>query len=121
MNNLPAYLAIVVTIALTVGGQILQKCVADRRNASATQTAGTLAFYIRQKQFWGALFCLGFAMLAWLYALAFVEVGKAYALLSANYLLVPIVANALFNERMSRRQWCGALLLCVGLIVTGNS
>lgn len=118
---LPAYVAIAITIFFTVTGQILQKRVADLRNAIATPNTSTLQFYFRQPQFWLALTCLGLAMMAWIYALTSIEVSKAYALLSVNYLLVPLVARWLFAERLSKRQWSGALLLCVGLALIGRS
>lgn len=118
---LSAYIAIAVTIFFTVAGQILQKRVADLRNAVTTPATSTLQFYFRQPQFWMALTCLGLAMIAWIYALTSIEVSKAYALLSVNYLLVPLVARWLFAERLSKRQWSGALLLCLGLTLIGRS
>ena len=113
-------IAVAITIAFTAVSQLLQKRVAVRhRNKHAD--ASTLSFYLRSPSFWFALICLGLGMLSWLFALSSMEVGKAYALLSVNYLLVPIAATFLFKESLPLRGWLGALLLCAGIVLIGKS
>ena len=112
-----AYAAIALTIALTVLSQVLQKKVA-LQNAAAN---GTMIGYLRNRNFGTALCCLMLAMAFWFYALTQVDVSKAYALLSANYLLVPWVAQRWLGESISARQWGGAAILCIGLLLVGRS
>lgn len=111
-------IAIAITILFTAISQLLQKRVALLHRNSETST---LNFYLHSPSFWLALICLGLGMLAWLFALSAMEVGKAYALLSINYLLVPLAATFLFNERLPLRGWIGAALLCIGITLIGKS
>ncbi len=115
-----ATIAVIITIALTAISQLLQKQVALLHRNKHRETS-TLNFYLHSPTFWLALVCLGLGMLAWLVALNAMEVGKAYALLSVNYLLVPLAATFLFKESLPLRGWIGALLLCAGIALIGRS
>ncbi|MDB6061609.1 MAG: 4-amino-4-deoxy-L-arabinose-phospho-UDP flippase [Verrucomicrobiaceae bacterium] len=115
-----AALAVAITILFTAISQLLQKQVAILHRNKSSEIS-TLGFYLRAPTFWLALLCLGLGMLAWLFALSRLDVGKAYALLSVNYLLVPLAATFLFNERLPLRGWIGALLLCIGIVLIGKS
>lgn len=114
-----AFVYIVITLALTATSQLLQKSAALRYSRQRTHSA--LAFYCRESHFWLALICLGCSMLSWLVALNSIEISKAYALLSINYVLVPILAARLFAERLPPRGWLGAIALCVGVLLIGKS
>lgn len=114
-----AYIYVAITLALTAISQLLQKAVALRHRAQSQHSA--LAFYGREPLFWLAMLGLGAGMITWLVALAQLEVSKAYALLSINYLLVPILATRLFAERLPPRGWLGAAALCIGVILIGRS
>jgi undecaprenyl phosphate-alpha-L-ara4N flippase subunit ArnE len=113
-------IAVAITILFTAISQLLQKRVAILHRNKHSDTSA-LHFYLRSPSFWLALICLGLGMLTWLFALSAMEVGKAYALLSLNYLLVPLAATFLFNERLPVRGWIGATLLCVGIVLIGKS
>ncbi|HEY3700604.1 MAG TPA: EamA family transporter [Spongiibacteraceae bacterium] len=110
---------VAITIALTTISQLLQKSAALRYRQQASKNA--LAFYCREPRFWLALLGLGLGMLTWLAALGSIEISKAYALLSINYLLVPIAAAWLFSERLPPRGWLGAIALCIGVLLIGKS
>lgn len=114
-----ASLYIVITLALTAISQLLQKSAALRYGQQTTHNA--LAFYCRESRFWLALFCLGCGMLTWLAALNSIEISKAYAMLSINYVLVPILAARIFSERLPPRGWLGAIALCIGVLLIGKS
>jgi undecaprenyl phosphate-alpha-L-ara4N flippase subunit ArnE len=115
-----AAIAVGMTIVFTALSQLLQKRVALLHRDKAATTP-TFKFYLREPSFWLALIFLGLGMLTWLFALQAMDVGKAYALLSVNYLLVPIAAIFLFNEQLPLRGWLGALLLCIGIVLIGKS
>lgn len=114
-----AYLYIAMTLALTAISQLLQKSAALRYGQQTTKTA--LQFYSREPRFWLALLGLGAGMLTWLIALNSIEISKAYAMLSINYVLVPMLAARLFAERLPPRGWLGAIALCVGVLLIGKS
>lgn len=114
-----AYLFIAITLALTAISQLLQKSAALRYRQQSTDNA--LAFYCREPRFWLALLGLAGGMLTWLVALDSIEVSKAYALLSVNYVLVPLLGAWLFSERLPTRGWLGAIALCVGVLLIGKS
>ena len=115
----PALVAVAVTVALTVGSQILQKRLALQRLAENPRSM--LRWYLRRQLFWAAGLCHALAMAFWFYALTLMEVSKAYALLSINYLLVPLAARWWLHETFSARQWLGALVLVAGLVLVGHS
>ena len=114
-----AYAAVVATIIFTIISQLLQKCVAHQCASSKANTG--LHWYLQQPTFWLALACLSIGMLFWLYALTMLDVSKAYSLLSANYLLVPLFAQIWFREKLTSLQWLGIGALIVGLIMIGRS
>lgn len=66
-----------------------------------------------------ALACLGGALLLWLLLLQRVEVSLAYPMLSLNFVLVTVVAQCRFGERIDARHWLGVLLIVAGVAVLG--
>ena len=107
-----AYVALAISIVLTVVSQTLQKKVADD---CAADGGPALRFYLRRPAFWLALATLGGAMLSWLVVLSFLEVGLAYSLLSINYVLMLLVSRWVFAERVPPRRWLGVATLLVGI------
>lgn len=114
-----AYFCIALTLAFAAISQLLQKSVALRHSKQNVHSA--LAFYCREPRFWLAMLCLGIGMASWLVVLTIMEVSKAYALLSMNYLLVPLLATKIFSERLPARGWLGAIALCIGVLLIGKS
>ncbi len=114
-----AYLALFITILLTVSGQVLQKQVADAfaLQEHTEQPPLRFPFYLRQPSFWSALLCLGLALLAWLVVLRHMDVSRAYALLSINYPLMLVVAHFGFGEVIPLRRWLGVCVVCMGLVL----
>lgn len=113
-----AYAAVLATICCTACSQLLQKAIATRQT---TAIDARFHDYLRQPLFWLALAALGIGMLFWLVALSGLEVSKAYSLLSANYVLVPLLAQRWFGERLTLQQWCGIGTLVAGLLLVSLS
>lgn len=113
LSDTAAYIALAISIALTVVSQTLQKKVADDRGRAATSSA--LHFYVHNPIFWLALVALGGAMLSWLLVLSALEVSRAYSLLSINYVLMLVVSHVVFGERIPPRRWLGVALLLAGI------
>lgn len=113
VTMLSAYLALSISIALTVVSQTLQKKVAD--DLSATHSTAALTFYLRSTAFWLAMLALGGAMLSWLFVLSAMEVSRAYSLLSINYVLMLLVSHFIFKESIPRNRWLGVVCLLGGI------
>ena len=110
---LSAYIALGISIALTVISQTLQKKVAD--DFSKSQTTSALRFYFRDAWFWLAMATLGSALLSWLYVLSTMEVSRAYSLLSINYVLMMLISHFVFNESIPSNRWLGLVCLLGGI------
>jgi len=108
-----ATIALLVTIALTVISQTLQKQVADIFTRSGKTSA--LSFYSQHPRFWLAMISLGSAMLSWLVVLHGMDVSRAYSLLSINYVLMLIISRVLFKEQIPATRWAGVVCLMGGL------
>jgi undecaprenyl phosphate-alpha-L-ara4N flippase subunit ArnE len=113
---MPAYGALLISIVLTVVSQVLQKQAADTARGH-----GGGAAYLRLPRFWLALLCLGGALLSWLFVLTALEVSKAYALLSINYVLILLVSRFLFSETIPPSRWLGVLCILAGLLLIARS
>lgn len=110
---LAAYIALAISIALTVTSQTLQKKVAD--DFSRAQNAAALKFYFQNYLFWLAMAALGGAMLSWLLVLSAMEVSRAYSLLSINYVAMLLVSRFVFHETIPANRWLGVLCLLGGI------
>jgi len=60
-------------------------------------------------------------MLSWLFVLDKMDVGKAYAMLSANYVIMLIASKLLFHEAVPLSRWGGACLIVLGVYVVSLS
>ena len=63
----------------------------------------------------GGLALNGFAAVCWILALRKLEISYLFPLLSINYLIVPLGAWWLFNERVSRTRKLAIAVICVGV------
>lgn len=116
-----AYIALAISIALTVISQTLQKKVAVDYASTAGTAASALHFYIRSLAFWLALATLGGAMLSWLLVLSAMEVSRAYSLLSINYVLMLLVSRWVFGETIPANRWLGVIVLLGGILLIVSS
>lgn len=105
-------LLIAVVIGLTCAGQLGQK--------RAVAAGNALVARLRSPWLWGALVCLGLALLVWCAVLQRVPVGVAYPLLSLNTLAVTLLARLVFGERVDARAWCGCLCIVAGAALLGG-
>jgi undecaprenyl phosphate-alpha-L-ara4N flippase subunit ArnE len=113
-----AWMLFALTVAFTCVGQIMQKLAARRWQLQG----GGAVVLIRQSAFWAAVVCLGSAAACWLMLLQRWQVGRAYALLSVNYIVMMFLARVLFHERLLARHWIGSALIVAGvaLMSTGQ-
>lgn len=111
------YLFLLLTVLLTVASQTLQKRLALAYEHTHRERSAVL-HYLGQPLFWIALALLGAALACWLVVLDLMEVGKAYTLLSVNYVLMLPISHLLFAERIPATRWIGVAIIVAGVICT---
>jgi undecaprenyl phosphate-alpha-L-ara4FN deformylase len=119
IHDMTAYLALAVSIVLTVVSQALQKKAADDCRRAAADS--TLQFYLHSTAFWLALVTLGGSMLSWLVVLSALEVSRAYSLLSINYVAMLLVSRFIFHEDIPAHRWFGVATLLGGILLIVGS
>jgi undecaprenyl phosphate-alpha-L-ara4N flippase subunit ArnE len=101
----------VLTVALTCAGQLLQK----RAAQAWVRTGGGVRALLARPALWAACSCLGLGAVCWLALLQRWPVGRAYALLSVNFVVMLLVARFAFHERVGARHWLGVALIVGGI------
>ena len=109
-------LLIVVSQVLMVGGQIFLKHALNRTEEGVETT--------RWKQ--AAPFAYGIGLLTlwfflWLGLLSRFELSYLFPFDALSPLFMAFGASLVLKEKMTRRLWCGVLLICVGLLIVGAS
>lgn len=101
---------VILTLAFTCVGQLLQKYVATRTSHE-------------NQLFWilAIIGCLGFGALMWLLVLQHLPVGIAYPMLSLNYVLVMLASRWWFGENVMPRQWFGVVFIILGVSLLGGA
>ena len=68
-----------------------------------------------------ACLCLGLGLLVWLAVLQRLPVGRAYPMLSINFVLVALCARLIFKESACARHWLGISAITAGVLLLGIS
>lgn len=102
-------LLVLLTSLLTCAGQLCQKQAA--RQINRARLTGWLVASL-------ALLALG--MVVWLLVLQRLPVSLAYPMLSINFILVALAARFVWQERMTRWQWMGTVLIVAGVAIIGS-
>ena len=63
----------------------------------------------------------GLAAVAWLLALSHLELSYVFPYLSLNYILIPVGAHFLFNEKLSLTKSIGITIICGGIFLIALS
>jgi undecaprenyl phosphate-alpha-L-ara4N flippase subunit ArnE len=64
---------------------------------------------------------LALSMVFWVYVLAYMDVGKAYPMLSVNYVIMLVLSRVIFNEAIPVNRVMGMLLIVGGVVLVGWS
>lgn len=122
--TIEAYLMLALTVALTSTSQVLQKQVALHSmepDTTIKSAASPLWLrYAKQPRLWTALALLVLGMATWLKVLQIMPVGKAYPLLSANYIVVLMASKYVFSEPIPLVRWLGVIVICFALFLIGG-
>jgi multidrug transporter EmrE-like cation transporter len=117
------YIYVLLTIALTVYGQLVLKWRVGQRGSFPSSTKQKIAFLM------GLVFdpavLSGFAAaflasLAWMAAMTKFELSHAYPFMSLNFVMVLLLSAWLFHEPMTPNKLAGVALIIVGTVVVGR-
>jgi multidrug transporter EmrE-like cation transporter len=116
-----AYLCVVLTVVLTVVGQLLLKWQASSWVTSGQRTGLWRYLLTMLANPWvlcGLTAAFG-ASLCWMLAVSKLPLHKAYPFMALNFVLVGWFSSRLFGEPYTVSQAVGAALIVLGVIVSG--
>ena len=116
------YVYVLLTIALTVYGQLVLKwriTAYGELPGGASERAGFLLRLLLDPFILSGLFAAFLAALAWMAALAELELGRAYPMMSLSFVLVLLLSGWLLGEPLSPAKLGGVALIVLGAVVIG--
>lgn len=117
------YLAVAITVALTVYGQGVVKWRVNRAGDSPPQVADQLTWAAElflDPWVWTAAVAVVLASMAWLSALSRLELSTAYPLMSTSLILVVLLGAFAFDEPLGFTKVAGAGLVVIGIIIANR-
>ena len=115
------FAAAAITVALTVYGQGVAKWRVDRAPEAPDGVTQQLAWALElllDPWIWTVAIAVVLASMAWLAAVAQLELSVAYPLMSTSLILVILLAALTFDEPLTAAKIGGAMLVFVGLVVS---
>jgi len=116
VTQMTNYLWLLVFSVMLAVGQMLFKVVA-RGMQGVPLTDGMLTL-IGMPMLYLALALYGAATLLWIWLLSRISLSQAYPWVAVAMATVPILAGAIFHERVSPAYWLGIALVVLGVSVT---
>lgn len=104
-----AIFLMIFTVAGMSGGQLLFKLAAG---------SGSVEQILRSPYLWTAGGLYAVVTIAWVLLLREMDLARAYPVLAACYVLVPIGAALIFGERFGYLYVVGVLLIVTGIFLT---
>jgi len=117
------YLYIVMTIVLTVFGQIAIKMQVLQAGPLPADPADKLGFLIRlllNPWIISAFAAAFLASVSWMGAMTKFQLSHAYPFMSLNFVIVLALSTWLFQEPMSLTRFIGVSLICIGTVVAAQ-
>ncbi|MBI4870454.1 MAG: EamA family transporter [Candidatus Riflebacteria bacterium] len=87
---------------------------------SAGEDDGLLATAMRPLILLGVVF-FAVHLATWMLVLNRVDLGKAYPLMSLDYVMVTLGSATILGERVQRRRWLGVACIVVGAVLIGGN
>lgn len=113
-SHMSVYFALVLSVACSTLSQVAQKYVAISRPKNNRSM-------LINPTFWLAMGLLAISMGFWIYVLANLDVGKAYPMLSINYVIMLVLSRLIFKEIIPVPRLFGILLIVSGVVLIGWS
>jgi len=117
------YLYIVMTIVLTVFGQLAIKMQVSKAGALPADSGDKLWFLIKLllNPWIIAAFAAAFlASVSWMGAMTKFQLSHAYPFMALNFVIVLLLSAWMFNEPLSVTRIAGVALICIGTIVAAQ-
>lgn len=117
------YLYIVMTIVLTVFGQIAIKMQVAKAGALPAEPGAKLAFLLQLllNPWIIAAFAAAFlASVFWMGAMTKFQLSHAYPFMALNFVIVLLLSAWLFHEPLSVTRMAGVALICLGTIIASQ-
>jgi drug/metabolite transporter (DMT)-like permease len=118
-----AYVAIALTVALTVYGQLILKwrlAHLPPMPAAFPDKLMRLPWLVFDPWIFSGLFAAFLAALAWMTALQRLDLGYAYPFMSLNFVVVILLSAMLLGESLSWQKLVGVLLIVIGTAVASR-
>lgn len=115
-----ALVAILITVLLTVAGQILVKMGMVEMGPSPREAGPMALFLLRgllNPKVAAGLACAVGAALAWMAALSRTPLNWAYPFMALPVVAVLALSGVLLDETVPWNRWVGVGIVCLGLIV----
>ncbi len=113
------YWLLLASCVFTTLGQFLQKLGAEKINTLDDKAGYLHKLFI--PEIISGIIALGLGALSWLLVLSYMEVSKAYPLLSINFILMLFLARFYFKETINRQHWFGVLFIMAGITLISQS
>lgn len=123
MNALTSYAMVLLTVLLTVYGQLVLKWRVLAAGLPPDNPLGKLKFYaaLLSNPWILSAFAAAFAAaLCWMTAMMKLDINKAYPFMALNFILVGFLAVPLFGESMTWPKIGGLVLVVAGLLLTSQ-
>lgn len=118
------YVFVVLTVALTVAGQLLikaQVALAGPLPATVAGQAGYVLSLLARPQVLAGLAMAFAAALSWMLALTRLPLSRAYPFTALSLVLVVACGAWLFAEPIGPARIAGVALICLGVLLVGLS
>ncbi|WP_340617158.1 4-amino-4-deoxy-L-arabinose-phosphoundecaprenol flippase subunit ArnE [Xenorhabdus entomophaga] len=69
----------------------------------------------------GAILLLGIGMIFWLRLLQFLPLSIAYPILSINFVVVTLIGQFLYQEKVGLKHWIGVFAIMLGILLMSLS
>jgi undecaprenyl phosphate-alpha-L-ara4N flippase subunit ArnE len=113
--------AALVLLAFCIVAETIQQLSFKAGNGRAEQAASFARGVALQPLIWLGLALWVVESIAWVMVLQKTPLSLAYPVMTATYATVPLAGLLLLNERMTRRQTLGAVLIFAGVLLVGVS
>ncbi|CDG97974.1 EamA family transporter [Xenorhabdus bovienii] len=107
-------LALLILVSLlTCAGQLCQKQAVTCWQKTDTPHKGvSVAIWLT-----GAILLLGIGMIFWLRLLQYLPLSIAYPMLSINFVVVTLVGQFLYQEKVGLKHWIGVFAIMFGILL----
>ena len=106
-------MGLLTVMLLLAFGQVLFKWTA----MAWSQEGGLMSLKVAERLL-PALALYGIGTVAWVWLLQYVDLSRAYPFMALAFVVVPLLSWWLFAERVGWHHAVGALLICVGVVIT---